>query len=165
MSQHKKNLPSQLSFALFLQPRRNDRFYLTFFYFQFGLHCFGWIFQNREHILDCVLLVALQITLLLFAIKVRRRMARKSDVELSDILTERVLKGGLIGLAQVSEIERRAFILSSSLSNSYCIACVPLVQFNTVRGWGGGLERLFSNAVLSNRIRFYGNRLFINQGC
>jgi hypothetical protein len=101
-----------------LQPRRNDKLYKTTLYFQYAIY--GLLiniielFFSRRSFLEVVGYLVVWITLLLFAEKVRSWMALKPDEELSTILTNVVLKGGMfIGLGQVREmISRLAFFLS-----------------------------------------------------
>ena len=92
-----------------MQPRRNDKLYKMILYTQYAI--FGLLINifelasSRRSFLEFFGYLVGWITLLLFAEKVRSRMTSKSDDELSTILTNVVLKGGLfVGLGQVREI-------------------------------------------------------------
>ena len=97
-----------MAVSFLLKPRRNDRQYKTFLYFQYlaiVLSLFTCVLQQTNSFIGPILLSLLAICLLLFAEKVRNNMAQKSDVELSEHLIEVVLKGTVfIGLGQVSNI-------------------------------------------------------------
>ena len=89
-----------------MQPRRNDKLYKTTLFIQYAIY---WLPRNiielsssRRSFLEVFGRLVGWITILLFAEKVRSWMALKPDEELSTILTNAVLKGGLfVGLGQV----------------------------------------------------------------
>ena len=125
-----------------MQPRRNDKLYKTTLYFQYAIY--GLLiniielFFSRRSFLEVVGSLVGWISLLLFAEKVRFWMALKPDEELSTILTNVVLKGGMfIGLGQVREMISRlaffSFFLTLALKST---ALFPYVQLDTVRGHG-----------------------------
>ena len=89
-----------------MQPRRNDKLYKTTLYFQYALYGLPRkiieLSSSRISPLEFIGYLVTYITLLLFAEQVRSWMALKPDEELSTILTNAVLKGGLfVGLGQV----------------------------------------------------------------
>ena len=125
-----------------MQPRRNDKLYKMILYIQYAI--FGLLINifelasSRRSFLKFFGYLFGWITILLFAEKVRSRMASKPDDELSTILTNVVLKGGMfIGLGQVREMISRlafnSFFLTLALKST---ALFPYVQLDTVRGHG-----------------------------
>ena len=92
-----------------MQPRRNDKIYKSTLYFQFAIYGLPRIIielsSSRISPLEFIGYLVTYITLLLFAEQVRSWMATKPDDELSKIMTNTVLKGGLfVGLGQVRKI-------------------------------------------------------------
>ncbi|GMH82038.1 hypothetical protein TrST_g3249 [Triparma strigata] len=95
-----------LGISIFLKPRRKDVLYMSLLYLQCAIYLFSDIavkiaIQEVEA-LFVVFFLTIRIIFLLFFLRVRRRIGRLNDKELSDFLSLKVLKDGLfMGLAQL----------------------------------------------------------------
>lgn len=113
-----------------LKPCRNDVPYKTFLYLQYLLLCFGFFvdpelgFRVPKWVCSIIVIVS-QLIMFLFAEKVRFLIARQPDTELSDFLTNVVLKGGVfIGLAQLAFLIFSAIQVRSKMI-TFVIAFAP----------------------------------------
>ena len=95
--------------SLFLKPRREDRIYKAFLYFQFVCTWFGSEFfimagddwETGEIVKGCIRALGYTFVFYVF-LRIRANAAKLSDEALEDFLASKVMKGGLtVGLGQI----------------------------------------------------------------